>query len=73
MRIVHIKKSTFGIGCSSMYGKGLKTIHSFRRTMGNGVSSAVFDESLGSMKPSRILQNVRVKRAYAPKKYITFE
>jgi hypothetical protein len=56
-----------------MYGKGLKTIHSFRRTMGNGINSAVFDETLGQMKPSRVLQNVRIKRAYAPKKYITFE
>tara|TARA_R110000868_G_scaffold50784_1_gene161794 strand:- start:583 stop:804 length:222 start_codon:yes stop_codon:yes gene_type:complete len=73
MRVVHIKKSTFGVGCSSMYGKGLKTIHSFRKTMGNGISSAIFDESLASVKPSRVLQNVRIKRAYQPKKYITFE
>lgn len=73
MRIVHIKKNTFGVGCANLYGKGLRTIHQYRRTMGNGISSAVFDESLGQMKPSRVLQNVRIKRAYAPKKYITFE
>jgi hypothetical protein len=41
--------------------------------MGNGISNNVFDESLASVKPSRVLQNVRVKRAYTPKKYITFE
>jgi hypothetical protein len=73
MRVIHRKKSTIGGSLASMYGKGLKTIHSFRRTMGNGITSAVFDESLGQMKPSRVLQNVRVKRSYQPKKYITFE
>lgn len=73
MRVIHAKKSTFGGKLTSMYGKGLKTIHSFRRTMGNGITSAVFDETLATMKPSKVLQNVRVKRSYQPKKYITFE
>jgi hypothetical protein len=73
MRIVQTKKSTFGGKCACMCAKGIKAVHSFRRTMGNGISTAVFDESLAQMKPSRVLQNVRVKRSYQPKKYITFE
>ena len=73
MRIVQSKKSTFGGKCVCAIGKGIKAVHSFRRTVGNGVTSAVFDEALAVMKPSRVLQNVRVKRSYQPKKYITFE
>ena len=73
MRVIHTRKNTFGGKYTSMIGKGIKAIHSYRRTIGNGITSAVFDESLGQMKPSRVLQNVRVKRSYQPKKYITFE
>ena len=73
MRIIHSKKSIIGGKCACMYGKGIKAIHSYRRTIGNGITSAVFDETLGQLKPSRVLQNVRIKRSYQPKKYITFE
>ena len=73
MRIIHSKKTTIGGKMACMCGKGIKAIHSYRRTVGNGITSAVFDETLGQLKPSRVLQNVRIKRSYQPKKYITFE
>jgi hypothetical protein len=68
-----MKKSTNGGSIISMYGKGMHTIHSYRRTIGNGITDQIFDESLSSVKPSQVLQNVKIKRSYLPKKYITFE
>jgi hypothetical protein len=41
--------------------------------IGNGLTPAVFDSNLGVVKPTRILQNIRIKKANVPKKYITFE
>jgi hypothetical protein len=41
--------------------------------MGNGITNEVYDTDLGVVKPSRVLQNVRIKKANVPKKYITFD
>ena len=44
-----------------------------RRILGNGISSAVYDTDLGVVKPTKVLQNVRIKKSLVPKKYISFE
>ena len=44
-----------------------------RRVIGNGITPAVFDSNLGVVKPTRVLQNIRVKKSAVPKKYISFD
>ena len=43
------------------------------RLVGNGVRPAVYDSDLAGIRPTRVLQNIKVKRTATPKKYITFE
>jgi hypothetical protein len=76
MFIHHMRKSTSGAGgCNSRRcscgGKIAAKPH--LRMVGNGVVPAVFDNSLGVVKPSRVLQNIRIKKANIPKKYISFD
>lgn len=76
MFIHHLRKSTSGAGgmnsrrCSC--GKGVQA-KPHRRVLGNGKTPEVYDADLGVVKPSRLLQNIRIKKANVPKKYITFD
>jgi hypothetical protein len=76
MYIHHIRKTTLGGGGSgsrncSCGGKAVVKNH--KRIIGNGLTNAVFDTDLGIVKPTKLLQNIRVKKQSLPKKYITFE
>jgi hypothetical protein len=59
------QKSTHG-------GKIIACPHHRYLGSGGGVTSEVYDTA-GLVKPSRVLQHIRIKRANVPKKYITFE
>jgi len=76
MFIHHLRKSTSGAG-GSMSRKtccgGKVSVKQHLRVIGNGITNEVYDTSLGVVRPSRVLQNIRVKKANLPKKYITFE
>ena len=76
MFIHHLRKTTSGAGGglskkTSCGGKISAKHHA--RIIGNGITNEVFDKDLGNVKPSRVLQNIRVKKSNVPKKYITFE
>lgn len=77
MLIHHLRKTTSGsgggmsIGCGTCGGKIVAKPH--RRVMGNGITDKVYDSNLGVVKPSRVLQNIKIKKANLPKKYITFD
>lgn len=77
MFIHHLRKSTSGAGgsmsrgCGTCGGRVVAKPH--RRVMGNGITNEVYDTTLGVVKPTRVLQNVRIKKSATPKKYITFE
>lgn len=74
MFIHHLRKSTNGAGGSCMSCSSCrKKAKPHRRVVGNGVTSAVFDSELIGVKPTRVLQNVRIKKSSLPKKYITFD
>lgn len=76
MYIHHLRKTTSGAGGNMSKGncscKG-RVAKPHRRVIGNGVTNAVFDLNLGVVKPTRVLQNIRIKKPSIPKKYITFE
>lgn len=76
MYIHHLRKSVMGNGGSMSHkskcgGKVAAKPH--RRFLGNGITEAVYDTDLGVVKPTKILQNIRIKKSAIPKKYITFE
>ena len=52
---------------------GKVSVKQHMRVIGNGITNEVYDTSLGVVRPSRVLQNIRIKKANVPKKYITFE
>jgi hypothetical protein len=76
MFIHHMRKTTMGSGgnmsCKTCCG-GKVSAKPHRRMIGTGMTPAVFDSSLGVVKPTRVLQNIRIKKSNVPKKYITFE
>lgn len=76
MYIHHLRKSTMGNGGSMShkcsYG-GSIVAKPHRRFLGNGITEAVYDTDLGVVKPTKILQNIRIKKSAIPKKYITFD
>jgi hypothetical protein len=76
MFIHHLRKSTSGAG-GSMSRKcscgGKVSVKQHMRVIGNGITNEVYDTNLGVVRPTRVLQNIRVKKANLPKKYITFE
>lgn len=76
MYIHHLRKTTSGAGGNmsrrcSCGGKVAAKPH--RRVIGNGITPAVFDSNLGVVKPTRVLQNIRIKKSAVPKKYISFD
>ena len=77
MYIHHLRKTTFGSGgnmsrgCGSCGGKIVAKPH--KRYLGSGITPSVYDSNLGVVKPSRVLQNIKIKKSGLPKKYITFE
>jgi hypothetical protein len=74
MLIHHLRKTTSGAGGNMMSRcSSCKKANAHRRVVGNGVTSAVFDSELKGVKPTRVLQNIRIKKSATPKKYITFE
>jgi hypothetical protein len=77
MLIHHLRKTTSGAGGGMSKGNcscgGKIVAKPHRRVMGNGITNEVYDTDLGVVKPSRVLQNVRIKKANVPKKYITFD
>jgi len=77
MYIHHLRKTTSGAGGNMSKGNcscgGKVVAKPHRRVVGNGITNAVYDTSLGVVKPSRVLQNIRIKKANVPKKYITFD
>jgi hypothetical protein len=76
MFIHHLRKTTSGSGgnmsCKTCCG-GRVSVKPHRRIIGNGITPAVYDSSLGVVKPTRVLQNIRIKKSALPKKYISFE
>lgn len=52
---------------------GKITVKPHKRILGSGITSAVYDTDLGVVKPTKVLQNIRIKKSLVPKKYITFE
>jgi hypothetical protein len=52
---------------------GKVSVKQHMRVIGNGITNEVYDTNLGVVRPTRVLQNIRVKKANLPKKYITFE
>jgi hypothetical protein len=78
MLIHHLRKSTSGAGGGNSCrpcgcgGKIVAKPHS-RKLQGNGLKQLAYDTDLGVIKPTRILQNIKVKKSSIPKKYITFE
>jgi hypothetical protein len=77
MYIHHMRKSTSGAGGAGM-SRGCITggqivAKPHKRVIGNGITNAVYDSNLGVVKPSRVLQNIKIKKANLPKKYITFD
>jgi hypothetical protein len=77
MLVHHLRKTTSGAGggmsrgCGTCGGSIIAKPH--RRVVGNGVTNKVYDTNLGVVKPSRVLQNIKIKKPSIPKKYITFE
>jgi hypothetical protein len=73
MLIHHLKKTTSGANTTRCSCGGSIVAKPHRRLLGNGLKKEVFDSSLGVVKPTRVLQNIKIKRQNIPKKYITFE
>jgi hypothetical protein len=75
MLIHHLRKTTSGAGGGNTCGCGgvVKAKPHRRKLQGNGLKQLAYDTDLGVVKPTRILQNIRVKKSNIPKKYITFE
>jgi hypothetical protein len=77
MLIHHLRKSTSGAGggnsCRPCCGGKIVAKPHSRKLQGNGLKQLAYDTDLGVIKPTRILQNIKVKKSSIPKKYITFE
>ena len=74
MLIHHLRKTTSGAGGNMMSRcSSCRKAKPHRRIVGNGVRPAVYDSDLAGIRPTRILQNIKVKKSATPKKYITFE
>ena len=76
MYIHHLKKTTSGAGGNMFYNSKNSSqtiVKPHKRILGNGVTNAMYDSSLGIVKPTRVLQNIRIKKSNVPKKYITFD
>ena len=75
MYIHHLRKTTSGAGGGMSRGccGGRIVAKPHRRVIGNGITNAVYDTNLGVVKPTRVLQNIKIKKANIPKKYITFD
>ena len=76
MFIHHLRKTTSGAGGNNsrrVCCGGNIQAKPHRRLLGNGKTPEVYDTDLGVVRPSRVLQNIRIKKANVPKKYITFE
>lgn len=76
MYIHYLRKSTMGNGGPMSHkckcgGKIVAKPH--KRILGNGITETVYDTDLGVVKPTKILQNIRIKKSAIPKKYITFD
>jgi hypothetical protein len=77
MYIHHLRKTTSGSGGNMSKGNlscgGRIVAKPHRRIIGNGITNEVYDTDLGVVKPSRVLQNIRIKKSNFPKKYISFD
>jgi len=76
MYIHHLRKTTMGAGGNMSHKcscRGKVTVKPHKRILGNGISQEVYDTDLGVVKPTKVLQNIRVKKSLLPKKYITFD
>lgn len=75
MFIHHLRKTTSGSGGGlskkTTCGGKISAKH-HARVIGNGITNEVYNKDLGVVKPSKVLQHVRIKKANVPKKYITF-
>lgn len=72
-----MRKTTMGNGGSMSQksthgGKIIARPHHNYQGSGGGITSEVYD-TMGLVKPSRVLQHITIKKANTPKKYITFE
>ena len=73
MLVYHLRKTVQGAGGNMSYRTNKQSVAMpSKRTVGNGMVPSVY---LGetAMKPTRVLQNIQIKRPAMPKKYITFE
>jgi hypothetical protein len=76
MYIHHLRKTTSGSGGNMSHKcscKGKVVAKPHKRILGNGISNEVYDTNLGVVKPTKVLQNIRIKKSLVPKKYISFE
>ena len=76
MLIHHLRKTTSGSGGNMSHkasSGGAIVAKPHRRVIGNGITSAVYDTDLGVIKPTRLLQHIRIKKSALPKKYISFD
>lgn len=73
MLIHHLRKNVMGAGGSAVYGgnKRATVAKPHKRVVGNGLSPEVYTTE--ASKPTRVLQNIQIRRSSLPKKYITFE
>ena len=77
MLIINLRKSTSGNSGNMTHRcshGGKIFVRPYKRMFGNGLSQDVYDvASTPSIKQTEILRNVKVKKCFTPKKYITFE
>ena len=74
MLIHHLRMTTSGAGGNMSHSlRRVIVAKPHRRIIGNGITSAVYDTDLGVVKPTRLLQHIRIKKAAIPKKYISFD
>ena len=76
MLIHHLRMTTSGAGGNMSHRASSGRVivaKPHRRIIGNGITSAVYDTDLGVIKPTRLLQHIRIKKAAIPKKYISFD
>jgi len=76
MLIHHLRMTTSGAGGNMSHRATSGRVivaKPHRRVIGNGITSAVYDTDLGVIKPTRLLQHIRIKKSALPKKYISFD
>jgi hypothetical protein len=74
MLIHHLRMTTSGAGGNMSHRLGRVVVAKpHRRIIGNGITSAVYDTDLGVIKPTRLLQHIKIKKSVLPKKYISFD